>query len=152
YNAVNFNLVANSSRNTTSYFTLVSTYICPSDLPAPAYTTPWAQCSYGMSRGTQENIYENWAAASFPDPNAEQPNKCNAALGNGLFGAEASVKIQAVKDGLSNTTLFGETSRWTDDPSRGTNWYHFTAAFGTTNIGGYFTGDLRIETGAFTYP
>ncbi|WP_165223672.1 DUF1559 domain-containing protein [Aquisphaera insulae] len=152
YNAINFNFVANSGRNTTGYFTLVSGYLCPSDIPAPVYTTPWAQCSYGMSRGTQENIYENWAAASFPDPNAEQPKKCNAALGNGMFGAENSVKVQGVTDGTSNTTLFGEASRWIDDPSKGTNWYHFTAVFGTTNIGGYYTGDIRVETGAFTYP
>jgi prepilin-type N-terminal cleavage/methylation domain-containing protein/prepilin-type processing-associated H-X9-DG protein len=152
YSAVNYSLVGNSRRNTTAYFTLVSSYICPSDLPAPPYTTPWAQASYGMSRGTQENVYENWAAASFPDPNAEQPGKCNAALGNGMFGAENVVKISGVTDGTSNTTLFGETSRWIDDPAKGTNWYHFTAAFGTVNIGGYFSGDIRIETGAFTYP
>ena len=40
-----------------------------------------------------------------------------------------------------------------NDPAKGINWYHFTAAFGTTNIGGYgFAGEVRIETGAFTYP
>jgi len=152
YNATNFSFVANSGRNTTAHFLTVATYLCPTDLPAPQYTTPWAQCSYGMSRGTQENIYENWAKASFPDPNAEQPGKCNAAKGNGVFGAEAVVRLGEIRDGTSNTTLFGEMSRWVDDPARGTNWYHFTAAFGTTNIGGYFSGDLRIETGAFTYP
>jgi prepilin-type N-terminal cleavage/methylation domain-containing protein/prepilin-type processing-associated H-X9-DG protein len=152
YNSVNYSWVANSSTNTTTYFTKLSSYFCPSDMQAPPYTTPWGQCSYGMSRGTQENIYENWAAVGPPDPNAPQPLKCNAALGNGMFGAEDVVRISAVTDGTSNTTLFGETSRWTDDPSKGTNYYHFTAAFGTRLIGGYFTGDIRIETGAFTYP
>ena len=29
---------------------------------------------YGMSRGTQENIYENWASTAFPDP-AGQPEQ-----------------------------------------------------------------------------
>jgi len=152
YNAINFNFQANSSRNTTAHFTVIASYLCPSDLPATPYTTPWAQASYGMSRGTQENIYENWATVGPPDPKSEQPNKCSAALGNGMFGAEGVVRVAMVIDGTSNTTLFGETSRWRDDPSKGTNWYHFTAAFGTTNIGGYFSGDLRIETGAFTYP
>ena len=153
YNSVNYSLVANSSRNTTTYFTKLSSYICPSDMTAPPYSTPWAQCSYGMSRGTQENIYENWASTAFPDPSGQQPGKCNAALGNGMFGAEDVVRISAVTDGTSNTTLFGETSRGKNDPSKGINWYHFTAAFGTTNIGGYgFSGEVRIETGAFTYP
>ena len=66
--ALNFNCGGQFGRNTTTYFTVVSSYICPSDMPAPPYTTPWAQASYGMSRGTQENIYENWARSSFPDP------------------------------------------------------------------------------------
>jgi len=153
YNSVNFNLVANSSRNTTSYFTKLATLNCPSDIPAPEYTTPWAQSSYGMSRGTQENIYLNWASASFPDPGAEQPGKCNAALGNGMFGAEGVIKISGVTDGTSNTTLFGEMSRWPDDPAKGVNWYHFTAAFSTPNIGGYWPpNEIRIQTGAFTFP
>ena len=153
YNAVNFAQRANSVTNTTSYRTKVASYICPSDGEAPYFTlAPWAQTSYGMSRGTEENIYENWAQASFPDPGAPQPSKCNAALGNGMFGAEDVVKIASVRDGTSNTTLFGETSRWDDDPALGFNWYHFTAAFGTANSGGYYTGEVRIQTGAFTYP
>jgi len=152
YNAINYNQRSNSITNTTTYYTRVASFVCPSDLPAPVYTQMWSQSSYGMSRGTQENIYENWAAASFPDPNAEQPNKCNAALGNGMFGAENAIKISQVTDGTSNTTLFGEMSRWTDDPAKGFNWWHFSAAFSTTLTGGYFTGDVRPETGAFTYP
>lgn len=152
YNALNYNFQANSIRNTTSYFTKIIPLQCPSDLPAPPFRTPWAQSSYGMGRGTQENIYENWAAASFPDPNAEQPGKCNAAKGNGMFGAEAVVKISEVRDGSSNTVLFGETSRWIDDPAQGFNWMHFTAVFGTGSTGGYYEGDVRPQTGAFTYP
>jgi prepilin-type N-terminal cleavage/methylation domain-containing protein/prepilin-type processing-associated H-X9-DG protein len=154
YNAVNFNFVANSGRNTTVFFSKVSSYMCPSDLPAAPSSSPWSQCSYGMSRGTQENIYENWASTSFPDPSGPQANKCNAALGNGMFGAEDVVRIGAVTDGTSNTALFGETSRWTDDPTQGFNWWHFCAAFSPlTNIGGgYWSGDMRIEGGRFTYP
>jgi len=153
YNAMNFSLRANSIGNTTVTRSQFSTFICPSDIPAPVYTTaPYSQSSYGMSRGTQENIYLNWASASFPDPGAEQPNKCNAALGNGMFGAENVVKISGVTDGTSNTTLFGETARWPDDPTSGFNWWHFTAAFGLTTNPGYFDGEVRVETGAFTFP
>jgi prepilin-type N-terminal cleavage/methylation domain-containing protein/prepilin-type processing-associated H-X9-DG protein len=162
YSAFNFSLRANSIGNTTATYTVVATFKCPSDLDAPPYplTLPsgatvsptYSQTSYGMSRGTQENIYENWATTSFPDPGAEQASKCNAALGNGMFGAENVIKIGGVTDGTSNTTLFGETSRWPDDPAKGFNWWHFTAAFGTSGTGSYFSGEVRPEGGAFTYP
>jgi len=161
YNAVNFAFPANSHRNTTTMFSKFGTYICPSDLQAPPYSSAsypgvsnlWGQCSYGMSRGTQENIYENWGITATGDPTGMNFAHCNAALGNGMFGAEDVVRIAAVTDGTSNTTLFGETSRMPNDPATGINWYHFTAAFGTTNIGGWgFPGEIRIETGAFTYP
>ena len=160
YNALNYSQRATSVTNWTTYGSKVSTFSCPSDLDAPPFVQrPYSQSSYGMSRGTQENIYLNWATTSWPDPGAEQASKCNAALGNGMFGAENVVKIGGVTDGTSNTTLFGEMSRWPDDPSRGLNWWHFTAAFGMTNssdptlsIGGYFSSEVRPETGAFTYP
>jgi prepilin-type N-terminal cleavage/methylation domain-containing protein/prepilin-type processing-associated H-X9-DG protein len=159
YNALNYSMRANSVTNWTSYGSKMATLTCPSDLEAPLYVRPYSQSSYGMSRGTQENIYENWATTTWPDPGAEQASKCNAALGNGMFGAENVVKIGGVTDGTSNTTLFGEMSRWPDDPSKGLNWWHFTAAFGMTNssnpslsIGGYFDSEVRPQTGAFTYP
>lgn len=158
YNAINFSHVANSSRNTTVMFSKVSSYLCPSDLPAPTevvagVSEPWAQGSYGMSRGTQENIYENWAKSAFPDPNQPQPDKCNAPLGNGMFGAEDVVKVSGVIDGTSNTTLFGEMSRFIDDPATKYNAWYFTAAFSTTYTGGYWPpNEVRIQTGAFTYP
>jgi prepilin-type N-terminal cleavage/methylation domain-containing protein/prepilin-type processing-associated H-X9-DG protein len=158
YNSLNFSFQANSTRNTTTYYSKVASYICPSDMPAPVETVsgtayPWAQGSYGMSRGTQENIYENWATTpTLPDLGAQNPNKCNAALGNGMFGAEDVVRVSAVTDGTSNTAFFGETARWPDDPATKFNNWYFTAAFGTTYTGGYFNGDVRPETGAFTYP
>jgi prepilin-type N-terminal cleavage/methylation domain-containing protein/prepilin-type processing-associated H-X9-DG protein len=152
FNAVNYNFVANSSRNTTGYSAKVATYVCPSDLPASpgAGYFPWSQCSYGMGRGTQENIYVNWAVTSFPDPNAEQPGKCNAALGNGIFGAESAVRIAQVTDGTSNTVMFGEMSRWKDDIAVIVNQGYFTAAFGPAPWGSAW-GDIRPQTGAFCY-
>jgi len=155
FNATNFDLVANSLRNTTGLGVKVSSFLCPSDLPAPPGTSaqfPTAQCSYGMSRGTQENIYTNWASASFPDPGAPQAGKCNAALGNGMFGAEDVVRIAQVTDGTSNTALFGEMSRFKDEQTTQFNFYYFTAVFGTTTRGSTWPGDLRPQTGAFTYP
>jgi prepilin-type N-terminal cleavage/methylation domain-containing protein/prepilin-type processing-associated H-X9-DG protein len=163
YNAMNFSNRANSLTNSTTTYASVATFKCPSDLEAPplaitvaatgqVLSPSYSQSSYGMSRGTQENIYENWATTSFPDPGAEQAGKCNAALGNGMFGAENVVKIGGVTDGTSNTTLFGETSRMPGDPAMGVNWWHFTAAFGPSVGGWGFSGEVHIETGAFTYP
>ena len=156
-NAMNFEIVANSLRNSTATYSRVSSFVCPSDLPQGSggtTTTQYSQCSYAMNRGTQENIYLNWAVAAFPDPAAEQPNKCNAALGNGMFGAENVVKIAGVTDGTSNTALFGEYSRFREDQTTRTNWWHFTAAFNLSNAasGSTWTGDIRPQTGAFTYP
>jgi prepilin-type N-terminal cleavage/methylation domain-containing protein/prepilin-type processing-associated H-X9-DG protein len=154
FNASNFSRVANSSANVTAYQTLVSSFICPSDLPAPpgpANFFPAAQTSYGMARGTQENIYTNWAVASLPDPAQPQPGKCNAALGNGMFGAEDVVRVSMVIDGTSNTALFGEMCRFKDDASVLFNFYYFTAAFtGSSYMSTW--NDVRPQTGAFTLP
>ena len=100
-NAMNFSIVANSLRNTTATYSRVASFICPSDLPqGPGGPTSIqvSQCSYGMSRGTQENIYTNWAVSATPDTNAQKPDKCNAALGNGMFGAEDIVAVSAVTE------------------------------------------------------
>ena len=121
YNAMNFSNRANSLTQFDDHLRLGGHVHVPvgSRGPLPCVTAAtgqfspsYSQSSYGMSRGTQENIYENWAdGRAAPDPNAEQAGKCNAALGNGMFGAENVVKIGGVTDGTSNTTLFGETSR-----------------------------------------
>ena len=61
-------------------------FICPSDLPATPIPdvnngAVFAQSSYGMSRGTQENIFLNWAEHRVPGSESRpHPNKCNAAL------------------------------------------------------------------------
>jgi len=160
YNATNFSLRANSIGNTTSYGSKVASFICPSDSPSTQFVystgvlSGYSQSSYGMSRGTQENIFTNWAQTAFPDPSAPQPGKCNAALGNGMFGAEDVVRISAVTDGTSNTTLFGEMSRFKNEPADTYNFWDFTAVFpasdfnaNATNANEYFP-----ETGAFTFP
>ena len=101
-----------------------------------------------MSRGTQENIFLNWATTAFPDANAQNPSKCNAALGNGMFGAEDVVRIAAVTDGTSNTTLFGEMSRFKNEPPDTYNFYNFTAVFPASD----FNSSARIQTNIFPKP
>ncbi len=160
YNSINFSHVANAICNTTALTTKLSTYICPSDSDATPYFASngimagYVQCSYGMSRGTQENIYCSWAVATRPDPNAQNPQHCNAALGNGMFGAEGVIKISAVTDGTSNTTLFGEMSRFANEPGDPFNFYSFTAVFPASyfNSSAINANEYFPQTGAFTYP
>jgi len=160
YNAVNFSLRAQSIGNTTAYGAKVSSFICPSDLPSTQFVystgqlSGYSQSSYGMSRGTQENIFLNWATTAFPDLNAQNPSKCNAALGNGMFGAEDVVRIGAVTDGTSNTALFGEMSRFKNEPPDTYNFYNFTAVFPANdfNSSAINKDEYFPETGAFTLP
>jgi len=161
YNAINFSHVANSYANITSLDNKVASWICPSDTPATPSASPLAglvsqyvQCSYGMSRGTQENIFTNWATDGFPDPGAPNPGKCNAALGNGMFGAEDVVRIGAVTDGTSNTTLYGEMSRFRNEPPDPYNFYSVTAVFPASDFNktAINANEYFPQTGAFTFP
>jgi prepilin-type N-terminal cleavage/methylation domain-containing protein/prepilin-type processing-associated H-X9-DG protein len=160
YNAANFSLRASSIGNTTAYGAKVNSFICPSDMPNVQFVystgqlSGYSQSSYGMSRGTQENIFLNWATTAFPDTNAQNPGKCNAALGNGMFGAEDVVRISAVTDGTSNTTLFGEMSRFKNEPPDPYNFYDFTAVFPASdwNANASNANEYFPQTGAFTLP
>ena len=158
-NSINFNLIAADTfhANTTAYTVRINAFLCPSDTPqgrgAATDVFQRSQTSYGMSRGTQENIYTNWATAAFPDTAAEQPTRCNAALGNGMFGAESSVAIAMITDGTSNTALWGETSRFRQDTTTQFNIWYFTVVTNASNHGSTWgTTDYRPLTGAFTLP
>jgi prepilin-type processing-associated H-X9-DG protein len=71
-----------------------------------------------------------------------------------MFGAEGVIKISGVTDGTSNTTLFGEMSRFKNEPADPYNFYEFTAVFpasdfnpNASNAKEYFP-----QTRAFTFP
>jgi len=160
YNAYNIQRPYNSVVNNTGVSTRVATYVCPSDTEAsaapPEDITP-SQSSYGTSRGLQETIAFSWATTTtLPDPKGQYPQTCNFGGGDGMFGPENAVKISAVTDGLSNTFLFGEMSRFRNEPG-GSNFYF-------ANIAGYWQGppwssatsfwpnDGRITSGAYQVP
>jgi prepilin-type N-terminal cleavage/methylation domain-containing protein/prepilin-type processing-associated H-X9-DG protein len=165
YSSYNFSIPDSRGRlpwpqNATAGAAWISTYICPSDLDStkrlfdPTFATPISQythSSYAMSRGRDENIYFNWAVNAFPDPGAQNPQSCNSAQGDGMFGADFAVSIARVTDGTSNTFLFGETSLWPNDPAAHIAWNeaNATAAFG---VSFYFSGEVRPATGAFVIP
>ena len=120
YNVFNITRPYNSIANLTGMSVLVSTYLCPSDTPAdqdPSGDITPAQASYGAARGTFETTIFNWALASFPDPAQPYYSACNWGGSDGMFGPEQSVKVSSVTDGLSNTLLFGEMSRFKNEPA-----------------------------------
>ncbi len=145
--------------NETAISVRVSAFVCPTDTDASAAVgdeiTP-SQGSYGASRGLQETIAFNWANTTPPDPTGQYFSTCNQGPGDGMFAAEATIRIQAVTDGLSHTFLFGEMSRFRNEPA-GSNFYfsNITGIFQgppwTSNTP-FWPGDLRITGGAYQVP
>ena len=163
YASYNFNVkgdnypdFASTSPNLTAGQQLVGSYICPSDQPLASldpttYHTPRNQASYGMSRGQQENIYFNWAlSASLPDTTQPYAQNCNYGGGDGMFMPESVVRIQGVTDGTSNTFLFGEMSRFKNEPA--SSGFYFSNVVGAWGDSSFFSGGVRITGGAFVIP
>ena len=135
FNSYNLTRVFASVANTTSNYTQVNAFVCPSDgefTQEPAIYVPYVHISYATSRGQNENIGFSWANTSVPDPTAPYYQNCNGDPGDGMFGWQASFKIAQVKDGLSNTFLFGEVSRFKDEPA---------SAFSIGNLAIWFADD-----------
>jgi len=120
FNSYNFSRVFSSASNTTVEATQLNPYICPSDLPftqEPPDFVPYVHNSYATNRGRNENIGVNWGNTTPPDPTAPYYQNCNGDPGDGMFGWQCAFKIAQVTDGLSNTFLFGEVSRFIDEPA-----------------------------------
>jgi prepilin-type N-terminal cleavage/methylation domain-containing protein/prepilin-type processing-associated H-X9-DG protein len=120
YNAYNFSRVFVSVSNITVEGTQLNVFNCPSDLPftqEPPQDVPYVHNSYATNRGRNENININWGNVAPPDPTAPYYQNCNGDPGDGLFGWQSAFKIAQVTDGLSNTFLFGEVSRFIDEPA-----------------------------------
>jgi prepilin-type N-terminal cleavage/methylation domain-containing protein/prepilin-type processing-associated H-X9-DG protein len=160
YNAYNLVRTYDSYSNVTGISTKVAAYICPTDTdasPDPTGTITVTQASYGTARGLWETLAFNWATtATLPDPNGLYASTCNQGPGDGMFSVEWSHKISSVTDGLSNTFLFGEMSRFRNEPP-GSN-------FLFNLIGGIWVGppwnakspfwpnDIRTTSGATAVP
>ena len=113
---------AGNHPNLTVLYTQVSSYLCPSDsTAAPEQLTvnypPRKQGSYAENRGRWENITFSWALNGYPDPTQPYYRNCNYGGGDGMFMSSSVVKISGVTDGTSNTFLFGEQSRFVNQPS-----------------------------------
>jgi prepilin-type N-terminal cleavage/methylation domain-containing protein/prepilin-type processing-associated H-X9-DG protein len=159
YNSYNLTRVYNSLAQNTATMNRVASYICPSDTdasPPPTNDINTPQGSYAASGGTQEQFVFNWSVnINPPDPAGQYYNICNQVPGDGMFGAEYTWRVASVTDGTSNTLLFGETSRFRDEPA-GSNFFFY-------NIGDWWAGppwsnsppnfgDARPTSTAFTVP
>jgi len=124
YNAYNFQwpcLIypnATHGANVTAGTQLVSSYLCPSDQRAAAadptqYPHAVSQASYGMNRGRIENLSFQWVNAS--GVVVQYGSTCGFGGGDGMFMPESVVKISDVTDGMSNTFLIGEMSRFPNE-------------------------------------
>ncbi len=145
-NSYNFNRVFASVANITAQTVQVAAYTCPSDSaaqPVLAGSIPYVHNSYGTSRGKNETISSTWGIASNPDPRAPYASTCNAGGSDGMFGPESSVKQAEVIDGTSNTFLFGEMSRYNDEPA---------SAFAIGNIAIVFTDPYDSGDGTIGRP
>jgi prepilin-type N-terminal cleavage/methylation domain-containing protein/prepilin-type processing-associated H-X9-DG protein len=157
YNSYNFAYpgdtfpkVAIQGANVTAGTMKISTYICPSDQPAPyadpmQYTIAVTQGSYGMSRGRIENLFFNWINAQ--GVATQYGNTCGYGGGDGMFMPEGVVKLSAVTDGLSNTLMMGEMSRFPNEPT-GTAWM-WSNLSGAWGDGSWWSQSVRITGGAF---
>ena len=159
YNAFNLTRPFNNPVNFTAGSTSISSYICPSDSAYARPTTetfsfPYPQASYATNNGLEEQYVTTWANSStLPDPTGQFPQICNQVPGDGAFGTNWAYPLSAFRDGTSNTFLFGETSRFPDEPG--------SSSFYTNFIGGWWPGpgqpsgslaDLRITGGATAVP
>jgi prepilin-type N-terminal cleavage/methylation domain-containing protein/prepilin-type processing-associated H-X9-DG protein len=135
YNSINFYVSAGYGRNSTGYNTKLGVYVCPSDMPStPNDVTrgfiPTPQTSYALNIGvTEVIIYGFYGTAGMPIPGCEALPQ-----GDGPFNKNYCYPFAAITDGLSNTILVGETSRFKDEPgSPNQFWsfaYYFTGVFG----------------------
>jgi prepilin-type N-terminal cleavage/methylation domain-containing protein/prepilin-type processing-associated H-X9-DG protein len=159
YNAFNIVRTYNSVSNGTGISTKVPTYICPSDsqaAPDPTGKIDVCQGSYGAARGLYETIAFNWATtATLPDPKGLYPGTCNEGPGDGMFSPEWAHSISQVTDGLSNTFLFGEMSRFRNEPPGSNFMFNLIGWFwaGPPWTGApYWTNDIRPTGGATCVP
>jgi prepilin-type N-terminal cleavage/methylation domain-containing protein/prepilin-type processing-associated H-X9-DG protein len=95
FNSVNCAFSYQDATNYTAMYTVVSGFVCPSDLPSPV-----------PSLGAQTNYMANmgsgivWQSSIGPNVGLPQPN--------GVFYGNSATTFAAITDGLSNTTFYSE--------------------------------------------
>ena len=108
----------------TAFFTVVDSFVCPSDLDTKASFlgggngNAYSPTSYAASTGTND-VYRWWFGC---------PNMIPA---DGAFSVDdKTFKISEYRDGLSNTIFVGEKSRFINDPDDIFNFWNRSLWFG----------------------
>ncbi|RUL87457.1 DUF1559 family PulG-like putative transporter [Tautonia sociabilis] len=107
-------LIGDQTANTTVTSALISTYVCPSDIPAETRTVT-NSVPYYMLEGRRSNYV--MMASQYTEYNCP-PNASSSSIRNvrGMFFTDLSTKLAEVKDGLSNTVMIGESrqEKWSE--------------------------------------
>jgi len=110
--APNTNLIGDQSVNTTVVGSLVSSYVCPSDVQ-PVVNNVSGTSSYAMAQAMRSNYLVN--ASRYTDyncPGGLQKGLPNPAL-RGAFFSDISTSLANIIDGSSNTFMAGESLQGT---------------------------------------
>ena len=133
FNSVNMSWAANNPPNISAFNTILSSYICPSDLPTQA--TPvgypgYSKGSYAGVAGTIHPWYGYGAGAGLPNQDI-----CGYVYGDGAMVISKTRKIAEITDGTSNTLFVGEFSRFKGEPEGINNFWNSGANFQDTIVG-----------------
>jgi prepilin-type N-terminal cleavage/methylation domain-containing protein/prepilin-type processing-associated H-X9-DG protein len=157
FNSWNLSFPYNYLQNSTGSNAKLASYVCPSDTPSapdPSGDFTIAQGSYAGVQGTQEQNIWNWGNVAPPDPTGQYPNTCNAGPGDGIFAPYYCQKISSVTDGTSNTLMFGEMSRFINEPAGSNFYFNYAAGYwGGPPWGAassYWPNDIRVTANAST--
>jgi len=101
YNAYNFNRSADGPHNYTVGFTLIGSFLCPSDSQKTRPADPWGPNSYHGNHGGP-GIVSNWSGTIV------QNFTNNPQAWWGADGNMAYFGFEAISDGTSSTAMFSE--------------------------------------------
>jgi len=153
YNAINFNFPAGGTTennlpnggatNFTALVTRVNSYICPSDsaqtptlyVPSPSLAG-CNQTSYGGVAGTYD-LFRRWCVCPpLPPYGRSCPGPTNVEIkSDGLMMKNYVIRISDIIDGLSNTFVVGEASRYNKDPDSDMMFYSRVGWWASNNDG-----------------
>ncbi|HEV3162865.1 MAG TPA: DUF1559 domain-containing protein [Isosphaeraceae bacterium] len=145
YNAINFSFGGGGNQqpfgnagavNWTGLIPHISSYVCPSDLTQTPFTNkavnpnnqsfnPMSQTSYAASVGTIDII-----RFFFGCPHPAQVTTIEIPP-DGAFGKNVCYRTRDFVDGLSQTIMVGESSRFKNDPDPALNEWNWTLWFGS---------------------